>query len=647
MSGTLRLRGATSGYSELQAPAVAADQTFVLPTAGGTLLTTDSPVPKLTLELGSASQPSLTFEGDTDTGLYSSGTNTLNLVTGGSNRLNIDSLGRVSIGTSSALTGSTLTVAGNALAVTGQNTAHSANSIRIGEEGSGAAQIRCYGPDASTNGSLTLRVSRSDGSNSQDVKIDSSGNVGIGTTSPSRKLTVNSSTTDTVALFESSDADCQINFQDSTSSADGISLGCKGDNFYVRSGLSTERMRIDNSGRIGFGVSTMAGGAGSPTIIRNSALRWADSDGTQRADIYGDSSSNLVFRNGTGSTERMRIDSNGKLVVGSSSFISGANGFTQAMISGGDGGLIINSTNTSATSYCRLMFTPNGHITGNEGMIRYNTNDYHMAFWTQGNERMRIDSSGTLVIGRTASSDPNRYVQIHNGSAASSAYLQSTNTGTGSGAADGIVMGMGDATNAYFWNYENGAIIFATNGTQRALFDSSGNLLVGKSGSNFAVQGVEIRGGGEITLTRQGDLLTTRRITTEGTHMSIRSVGGTVIGTISTNGTNASFNDLSDYRFKENIIALSNGIERIKLLKPSQYNFISNSSSTIDGFLAHEVQAVVPEAVTGEKDAIDENGEAVSQMLDRSKLIPLLTAALQEAIDKIETLEAKVAALET
>ena len=84
MSGTLRLRGSTSGYSELQAPAVAADQTFVLPTAGGTLLTTDSPVPKLTLELGSASQPSLTFQGDTDTGLFSEGTNTLNLVTGGS-----------------------------------------------------------------------------------------------------------------------------------------------------------------------------------------------------------------------------------------------------------------------------------------------------------------------------------------------------------------------------------------------------------------------------------------------------------------------------------------------------------------------------------------------------------------------------------
>ena len=132
MSGTLRLRGSTSGYSELQAPAVAADQTFVLPTAGGTLLTTDSPVPKLTLELGSASQPSLTFQGDTDTGLFSEGTNTLNLVTGGSSKV----------------------VLGAA-----------AHTIYVG---TGA----------------TVRA----------IDIDSSGNVGIGTTNPDTKLQIGDNT---------------------------------------------------------------------------------------------------------------------------------------------------------------------------------------------------------------------------------------------------------------------------------------------------------------------------------------------------------------------------------------------------------------------------------------------------------------------
>jgi hypothetical protein len=65
----------------------------------------------------------------------------------------------------------------------------------------------------------------------------------------------------------------------------------------------------------------------------------------------------------------------------------------------------------------------------------------------------------------------------------------------------------------------------------------------------------------------------------------------------------------------------------------------------MDGFLAHEAQAVVPEAVTGEKDAVDDDGNPVYQGIDQSKLVPLLTAALQEAIGRIETLEAEVAAL--
>ena len=81
-------------------------------------------------------------------------------------------------------------------------------------------------------------------------------------------------------------------------------------------------------------------------------------------------------------------------------------------------------------------------------------------------------------------------------------------------------------------------------------------------------------------------------------------------------------------------------------LKPNRFNFIADPEKTVDGFIAHEVQAVVPEAITGEKDAIDDNGDPVYQGIDQSKLVPLLTAALQEAIAKIETLEVKVAALE-
>ena len=90
---------------------------------------------------------------------------------------------------------------------------------------------------------------------------------------------------------------------------------------------------------------------------------------------------------------------------------------------------------------------------------------------------------------------------------------------------------------------------------------------------------------------------------------------------------------------------LNDGITRLKTLKPSRFNFIANSDTTVDGFLAHEVTAV-PEAITGTKDAVDSENNPVYQEIDYSKLVPLLTAALQEAVTKIETLETKVATLE-
>ena len=84
----------------------------------------------------------------------------------------------------------------------------------------------------------------------------------------------------------------------------------------------------------------------------------------------------------------------------------------------------------------------------------------------------------------------------------------------------------------------------------------------------------------------------------------------------------------------------------LKIITSSKFNFKRNPSKTVDGFFAHEVSDVVPEAISGEKDAVDSDGDIIRQSIDHSKLVPLLTAALQEAITKIETLETKVAALE-
>ena len=121
---------------------------------------------------------------------------------------------------------------------------------------------------------------------------------------------------------------------------------------------------------------------------------------------------------------------------------------------------------------------------------------------------------------------------------------------------------------------------------------------------------------------------------------------GTQIGSVTQSGTTGvAFNTSSDYRLKEKQVAISDGITRLKTLKPYRFNFKADSSITVDGFFAHEVTAV-PEAITGTKDKVDEDNNPIYQQIDQSKLVPLLTAALQEAITKIETLETKVAALE-
>ena len=91
---------------------------------------------------------------------------------------------------------------------------------------------------------------------------------------------------------------------------------------------------------------------------------------------------------------------------------------------------------------------------------------------------------------------------------------------------------------------------------------------------------------------------------------------------------------------------MTGAITRVKSLQPKRFNFIADDSVTVDGFMAHEAQTVVPEAVTGTHDEVDSDGNPVYQGIDQSKLVPLLTGALQEAIAEIETLETKVAALE-
>ena len=305
---------------------------------------------------------------------------------------------------------------------------------------------------------------------------------------------------------------------------------------------------------------------------------------------------NLQFdgsRLGVNNSSMSSYDSNGQdLVVGSH---SGSNGITIACGSSGSSNILFATGTTGDQTY--------------KGRIRYNESDNHMGFYTDGDsERIRIRSNGYVgVIKDSGDTYIQRRFSVY-GSHVSEDGLVWIQTSNGSG--------------------DTNLMLF---------FDGNTNNC------------------GEITL-----------------NATANTVG---------------YNSSSDYRLKQNATSISNGITRLKQLKPYRFQWKSDPDTTVDGFFAHEAQEVVPEAVHGTKDAMktaenvvinsdgsiecynipeadwkqgkidgkyasDSTWQATKEVIDRqsmdnAKLVPLLTSALQEAITKIETLEAKVAALES
>ncbi len=163
---------------------------------------------------------------------------------------------------------------------------------------------------------------------------------------------------------------------------------------------------------------------------------------------------------------------------------------------------------------------------------------------------------------------------------------------------------------------------------------------------------------------------TVRPGSAERTHLAFYTANG-LVGTIKTSGNTTSYNTSSDYRLKENVIEVDNAIERVNNLKPCRFNFIADPGKIVDGFLAHEVQEVVPEAISGEKDAVkeeeyeitpaelDDDGNVITeaemgtrqvpdyQGIDQGKLVPLLTKAIQEQQAMIEDLKKEIEQLKS
>jgi len=189
------------------------------------------------------------------------------------------------------------------------------------------------------------------------------------------------------------------------------------------------------------------------------------------------------------------------------------------------------------------------------------------------------------------------------------------------------------------YDQNNNAMSFGTNSAERMRIDTNGVLLIGRTNTNNNNGGHYITSG-YAYLERNNDLpLYLNRFGSDGTIAQFRRQDS-VVGSISVTGSSTAYNTSSDYRLKENVTYDWDATTRLKQLKPARFNFIVDADTTVDGFLAHEAQTVVPEAVTGTHNEVDDDDNPVYQGIDQAKLVPLLVKTIQE-------LEARITALET
>jgi hypothetical protein len=285
-------------------------------------------------------------------------------------------------------------------------------------------------------------------------------------------------------------------------------------------------------------------------------------------------------------------------------------------------------------------------LTGVSGTVDINAaGSNNVTLSTNSTERMRIDSSGNVGIG---TSSPSQKLVVQDSSTTGTA-VNIINTSSG----------------GYSWNIFSGgsaaslgpvgSLIFrdSTIGVTRALITSGGNLLVGTTGSTPGYGNTDT--GVSIVSTNPSCFSIARTDFVQVLNNNTSDAGTFYLinfrtnngnrGSITSNGTGVTYGTMSDYRLKENVAPMTGALDKVALLKPVTYKWKENGSDG-QGFIAHELQAVVPECVVGEKDAVDEEGNIKPQGVDTSFLVATLTAAIQEQQAQIEELKAKVSALE-
>jgi hypothetical protein len=337
------------------------------------------------------------------------------------------------------------------------------------------------------------------------------------------------------------------------------------------------------------------------------------------AYITGVSGGGLELQVGAGLLYKVNIDATGNLGIGTTTPIDRIHAAAAVAA-----GLSLQATGTGGSTW-RILSTDNAASIGG-GNLAFNNGSY----------RMTLDASGNLGIANTSMGQK---LAVNGG-------IQTNGTATlGVGFGGGAVLSYeSPVTRMYFGDGTGYSFAFSkrTSSTTTDLMTltDSGNLLIGATssvaGGALGVQWSKDSNGGY-------GYIRSNLTTTYG-HLTFYNPNGQV-GQISTNGSATTYATSSDYRLKENIAPMTGALDKVAALKPVTYKWKADGSDG-EGFIAHELQAICPDAVTGQKDAVDAEGKPVYQGIDTSFLVATLTAAIKEQQALITTLTARITALE-